>query len=366
MIPHPFGDVLFGGLLGRGVQRGPDVSLRPLPMTGGASFDAVHGLASTDVDPRPLVACDEDVGENVGELIGTELRTLHSELAHGLVHLGPVVPHSSGDLGHASPELHGSEVWPDARARAENGVTSTTSLAVEEPSPVRRIACRLELAGRSPLALASEVGEKVDDLVSFECRNIEVLHLHRGDHGRPVVPQILGDAEGRDTAGQTVQPRRGIPTEPSHGMTPNAVLLSEQDLARWGPRGLVKVLKKIEKRGEIGEVTLLFETRPGEMNLPHLLAHRRQVIPHIGGDIVERPSHALSSEIGADAASGAAYRMAADAALGLEDRLAEDRVAKPLLGGGDAGETQKNEACETYGCTTGSRPGSYRQCLPHK
>jgi hypothetical protein len=118
------------------------------------------------------------------------------------------------------------------------------------------------------------------------------------------------------------------------------VLLGEQDLARLGIPGLVEVLQEIEERREIGEVTLLLETRPGEMKLPHLLAHRGQVIPHVGGDIVERPSHAPSSEIGADAASGAAHGMAADAALGLEDRLAEDGVAKPP-GQRRRGETRK-------------------------
>ena len=144
-------------------------------------------------------------------------------------------------------------------------------------------------------------------------------------HGGAVVPHGRGDVDGRGELLERVQVRPHDAARAADLMADDALLLREELAARGRVARRVEVVEGVEEADQVARL-LRGELRARDPELLHPVRHARQVVPHLGGDVVEGARLESPREVGADLAADSVDRVALDTALGAEDPRAGQRV----------------------------------------
>ena len=125
--------------------------------------------------------------------------------------------------------------------------------------------------------------------------------------------------------GEVIQIGSDDATHAAVGVAEDAALLHEELPARFGIAGRVEVVEGEEEPDQVRRLPLI-QSWAVDAELLHPCRHALQVVPHVGGEIIEGVGPRDAREIGSDLAADAVYRVTLGAALGAEDLGAGQRI----------------------------------------
>jgi len=164
-----------------------------------------------------------------------------------------------------------------------------------------------------------------------------------------VIPHRRGDEDrGRELL-EPIEVRAHHPPGSANLVADDAFLLGEEPAALRSVAGRIEVVEGVEEAHEIARFARR-ELGPCDAELLHARRHARQVIPHHGGDIVERTRLDTPGEIGSDLGAHTVDRVTLGAALGAEDSRTRQRVLAGTEGGLGRRRAEGNQRqCDDHG-----------------